>query len=386
LPDPGCGAPEIISDELAYAMFADHWQGDATNGGLYLQTDPVQMGVAMGTAAPARGGLKTAAAFSLVGGQTWVQVNPDVGDPTGLLQPYLRFERDPEHYVEIRRVDGALIARIQDGATPTSAPIVWNASTQPFWKIQDLSGVLSFRTSTDGITWSEFFSATTPSFATVGDVRIGAELASGSAPNNLSVAFGQFNVYQSSPPFVAENWCSASSFSTDFTEDDSSRHWRQGTAGSCTITATNGSVQMAVGTEGECHYQTRTAFLVDDASVEIVFGSGAPTTDKMMVGMRLVEPWGNTPQDLHLTHSKSEFIFGQNGVYLSTGAPSFVCSLRMAESAGMITFSYSTNCSTYVVLDSTPLPGGFLAGRIELFLSKQDDGFSSGSQAFSSVN
>lgn len=104
--------------------------------------------------------------YDLTGSQMFTQIvsGPALGN--GTTEMYFQLSHDSTNKLSII-VSGSLIYfRVMTAGVNDDTTTTFNLTTHKWWRIRESSGSVFFDTSTDGITWTNRKTATTPSFVT----------------------------------------------------------------------------------------------------------------------------------------------------------------------------------------------------------------------------
>ena len=235
----GCGKATLVADNFDDGVRAPVWdQFYAHGGGLLVET-----GGQLLITLPLGGGTNTYTGYAasrrvdLTGDRVYVEV-PQTVDTTSHAQQYLHVSLGDNDKLTIQQEHGNLVFTRRDAGTLTRlASILWDPTQYRWWQIRESQGTIFYETSPDGIAWSVRAMTTTPSWANLAIIDIGA----GTYQTEIGPYLAKFDNLNGGQPPPGARWCPATDLRDDFNDGVQGPLWaRAFTMGGATLAEQGG--------------------------------------------------------------------------------------------------------------------------------------------------
>jgi hypothetical protein len=290
---------------------------------------------------------------------------------------YFRFAADDTHRTGFRADSGTLTVTCEPATARCTNHTVgaFSASAHRWLQIREQGGTVFFETSPNQSVWTVQHSVTTPAYAALGTIEIGAGHW-GALAAAEHVALDHFNAN-----LTPVGWCPAATFVDTFDGTVLGSQWRRDTNAACTVTLSGSALLIGV-TDGLyfCGVSSIERRSLENSSVLVKLPS-APNTEGVRAGLYV------QGDSIWIEYS---FIAGQIGAYVefsdgrtySSGRATRTGDtwLRIRHHAGVLYFDARPDdmSAPWENLFSTPTADSYTAVLIGVAVNDYDPASSTG--------
>lgn len=190
-----CGA-STLRDNFNSGVIGDQWHASYTGGGCTLMESAGGVVVSLSPGGLQDCALVSASGFDLTGDAVFTAITTSPKTSGGTFS-YLRASALNGDNVEVAQIDGTMnCAQNVGGVFSTTCSVAFDPMTHKFWQLVESGGMLSFQTSTDGASWTNLVTETSPISL------VGVNLGVGAGTNNAvsSPGTATFSTFDQLPP------------------------------------------------------------------------------------------------------------------------------------------------------------------------------------------
>lgn len=350
-----CGTTSLLADDFTAATASPQWYTYANAGGTVAQTGGDLVVTLQATQPSGYSGYDSSWKYDLRNSRVFIEV-PQTTSVATHAQTDFQVIGGNDAFTIVEEF-GTLTAEKFVGAAQTTLGATPYSPTQHrWWQIRESAGTLYFEASADGVTFTQFATAPTPSWAPAVDVVLEAG-AYQTETNPGSARFAQINGGTPSG-----TWCKASTQRDNFNSGTIGGDWGNSFAtNGCTYGEASGSVtfMLASNKTQDCGLVTGTGYDLTGDAVFTALTNAPIANTNIFTFLRASNLAGD---NVEVALVGSTIVSAQNvgGTFsqLSTTAYSPVAHQywQLAESNGMLSWQVSPDGATWTNLHSQAPP------------------------------
>ena len=381
-----CGTTSLLADDFAGTTASPQWYSYANAGGSVAQSGGDLVVTLQASQPVGYSGYDSSWTYDLRNSRVFVEV-PQTTSVATHAQTDIQILGDNNEAFTILEEAGSLEAQKFVGAAQTMlGSTTYSPSQHRWWQIREAAGTLYFETSPDGVTYTQFATAPTPSWAFAVDVTLEAG-AYQTETNPGSARFGQINGGTPSG-----TWCKASTQRDNFNSGTIGRDWASSYAtNGCTYAEAGGNLTFTLASNKtqDCGLVTGAGY---DLTGDAVFTALTTTPIANANIFTFLRASNLAGDNVEIALVGSTIVSAQNvgGTFTqlstTTYSPTAHQYWQLAESNGTLSWQVSPDGATWTNLHSQAAPFSLVGVNLSIGTGTTANVTNPGSAVFSTFD